>query len=553
MRSLLLLSIATAACSAEPGYVDPRACRPCHQKIFDSYQQTGMARSFAKVTDVPVLREFEHPASKQRFSVVNRGGTAYLRRSQPILERSMDYAIGSGQHARTFVHRDAGGRLTELPVSWYSEGGGSWHMSPGYDREKHSGFQREASDSCLFCHNGYPSDANGGTAQGLDCQRCHGPGESHVNGKGAIVNPAKLGPERQIEVCLQCHLESASRTLPDAIRRFGRSAFSYRPGEPLSAFMLYFEFVSAPQEERITVNGSAYGLMKSKCFLRSAGRLQCTTCHDPHTQIGASESEAHYTRACRSCHGTSHSGSRMAMGNCVDCHMQKRRTEDAVHVVMTDHLIRRQPLNKDSLAMIAEAHDRLSGPVELLYPRTLPDSSEIAVYRAMANGDSAALERTIGKANPQYPEPYLALAEALGRAGRVQEAIRYFRRVIDLAPGDPRAYLEAADLMLATNQLETALDLILPALRRAPEDSRLLNSAAVLYASQGRFDEALALTAKAVAMHGEDSLSWLNLGVCLEAKGDHEGASNAYQQALTLDPNSSRAAEFLRRMSAASR
>src|SRR5205814_9091070 len=141
--------------------------------------------------------------------VSNRGGRPWLRRTPNAFEKSIDYVIGSGKHAMTFAHLDIENRLIELPVSWYAEDGGYWNMSPGYDRPDHSDFRREVPDSCLFCHNGYPSRANGGLAQGIDCQRCHGPGELHAGGKGPIVNPAKLNKTRGLEVCLQCHLESA--------------------------------------------------------------------------------------------------------------------------------------------------------------------------------------------------------------------------------------------------------------------------------------------------------------------------------------------------------
>ena len=91
----------------------------------------------------------------------------------------------------------------------------------------------------------------GDLPEGIDCQRCHGPGRAHVesarNGaspaavRAAIVNPGRLAPERQIEVCLQCHLESTSRPLPYSLRRYGRGMFSYRPGEALENYILHFD------------------------------------------------------------------------------------------------------------------------------------------------------------------------------------------------------------------------------------------------------------------------------------------------------------------------
>jgi hypothetical protein len=277
MRPILLLAVFSLH-AAEPGYVDPAACTACHKAISESYLRTGMGRSFSKVTTVPPPAAYSHAASQRTYAVRTHDGAPFLQRTSPFpLEKRIDYAIGSGNHSITFMNRDQQGRLFELPLSWYAEAGGIWRMSPGYDRPDHSDFRREISDSCLFCHNGYPSAANGGLARGIDCQRCHGPGQRHAEGKGSVVNPAKLTAQRQMEVCLQCHLESASRTLPDSIRRLDRTQFSYRPGEPLSDFALYFEFDKAVPDERITVNGSAYGFMKSRCFLQSAGRMTCTT------------------------------------------------------------------------------------------------------------------------------------------------------------------------------------------------------------------------------------------------------------------------------------
>src|SRR5262249_2913560 len=159
------------------------------------------------------------------YTMIARGGGWVERRHQigfdgketNVVEAAIDYVIGSGNHARSYLHRVDSGKLAELPVSWYAEKGGDWEMSPGYDRVDQQGFRRVVGNDCLFCHNGYPRGET--LAEGIDCQRCHGPGSRHAelagSGKArpdeirrAIVNPARLGRERQLDVCLQCHLET---------------------------------------------------------------------------------------------------------------------------------------------------------------------------------------------------------------------------------------------------------------------------------------------------------------------------------------------------------
>ena len=46
-----------------------------------------------------------------------------------------------------------------------------------------------------------------------------------------------------------------------------------------------------------------------------------------------------------------------------------------------------------------------------------------------------------------------------------------------------------------------------------------------------------------------DPLSWFNLGVAFEAKGDLKGAESAYRQALLLQPDLDRVSEYLKRVS----
>ena len=75
--------------SASPtDYVDSRLCAACHPKIYETYQRTGMARSFYRpapantVEDDRVNNRYYHAASDTHFEMIARGGKFYQRRYQ---------------------------------------------------------------------------------------------------------------------------------------------------------------------------------------------------------------------------------------------------------------------------------------------------------------------------------------------------------------------------------------------------------------------------------------------------------------------------------------
>src|SRR5262249_4416554 len=136
------------------------------------------------------------------------------------------------------------------------------------------------------------------------------------------------------------------------------------------------------REAKFEIAHAAYRLCMSACF--AAGKMTCTTCHNPHSVPRGPEAGAHYESVCKSCDSSAHASEPPAKTACLDCHMPKLPTDGAVTVVMTDHYIQRRKPARDLLSPLAEAHDldeeAYRGEVAPYYPA----SAENELYVALA-------------------------------------------------------------------------------------------------------------------------------------------------------------------------
>src|SRR5436190_873813 len=366
------------------GYVNDSLCGECHRELAASYAHVGMSQSFSRPRASKVIEDFDaapyfHAKSNQYFEMRKRGDDVVFRRYQlvdgkqvNVFEQIVDWILGSGHHSRTYLYATPNGELYQLPTAWYTQPR-AWRMSPGYDRADHDGVTRRVRHECMFCHNAYAGVATLSESywrpqmfpaelpQGIGCQRCHGPGARHsaiaLTGnvektKSSIVNPAKLDVRRRMDVCYECHMQPAVALF--GVRKFGRDINSFRPGQLLAD---YAPPINIAEKDRFEINHHPYRLEQSRCFRESAGKLTCLTCHDPHRRLAREQ----YRAACLSCHEKAH----RANEDCIPCHMPQRRTQDVVHVVMTDHLIQRKP-EANLLAPLEERESQVSG-VHFLY------------------------------------------------------------------------------------------------------------------------------------------------------------------------------------------
>ena len=109
-------------------YVDPATCAGCHQKIAQSFHSTGMGPSVYRPTSANTIEDYKthqtvyNQASGLYYTMLERGGKFYQRRHElgfdgqetNVVEQQVDYVVGSGNHARTYLHRGSDGRLTRI-------------------------------------------------------------------------------------------------------------------------------------------------------------------------------------------------------------------------------------------------------------------------------------------------------------------------------------------------------------------------------------------------------------------------------------------------------
>ncbi len=490
-------NITTASApSAAPG---SEACAACHSEIYRSYKKTAMAGASGPAGEGLIAGEFIDKKSGVTYRVFERAGRvwmSYERGEQLRGERELEYFIGSGKKGRTYLFSDDG-YLFEAPINWYSQEG-RWNMTPAYTEAKEIPMNLPSYTSCLNCHTSGLQPRVAGTRNkysgrpylhdGITCERCHGTGEGHLEGKGGIVNPAKLPAERRDGICMECHFEGTV-----AVAQPGKHLYQFQPGDRLADDIHYF--VLDGKQPAAEALSQYQALWLSMCKRKSGDKMWCGSCHDPHGEPAAADKAAYYRGKCLACHGEAFAAKHNPhKPDCTQCHMPSLPSTDVAHTQATDHRILKNPMGPQP-ALISAAPRLEAFPnneADLVTDRDLALAWEQLAERQIdgAYRESEEYLRKAVKEAPDDPKLLSALAFTELQRGHDQEARELYERTLKLRPRSNTAATNLGIIEAREGHLRRAVELWQPAFERVPYRSAIGMDLAMAFCVAGQKDEA---------------------------------------------------------------
>ena len=514
--------------AADDGYIGSQACAACHRHIYQSYQGIAMAHSMSPANAATPLEGESVTVSSTKlnrvFQVYRKGADVYQSESeigaggQTVFkaEFKLEFAVGSGVNGFSYAVR-RGDYLFEAPLSYYSRNK-NWDISPGYE-SLDSGFSRPLAAACLACHSGRARPVRDRVGLYLDppfeelpigCENCHGPGAAHVAAGGSpktIVNPARLAPRLAEQICMNCHQRGDTRILQPA-----KDYSDFRPGAWLNQTLAIFKIPSKDEDEDLLEHHSA--MESSKCFTGSGGKLSCFTCHNPHARPSGAEAVTWYRDKCLTCHSEASCKlpllRRAERGNdCTACHMPKRNITEISHSALTNHRI---------IAFAGELVPASDARAEggLIHVNQPPDGGKLPrltlwqAYGELMYRDPAYQARyfdlldELAKDEPNNGLVQAALGARDLRRDSNAAAIAHLSKALDLGFSSSAAYADLAEAMARAGQLEEAVAVLQRGIRMEPYAPSLYKSLALRYIALKQYPRAKETLERHIELFPED-------------------------------------------------
>ncbi len=596
-------------------YMGMETCRSCHNNVHQTFIHTGMGKSFGIATREKSAAEYGTHAlvydekSNFYYKPYFQNDSLYIREfrlenGDTIHQRTekVNYIVGSGQHTNSHIV-DINGYIYQAPITYYTQDQ-RWDMAPGF-REGNERFDRFLTTECITCHNHFPEPVAGSLNKyskmptGIECERCHGPGEIHVREKLAgqvvdtaqfidysIVNPRDLPRDLQMDLCQRCHLQGI------AVLEDGKTFFDFKPGMALHEVMNVFLPRYSNSHEKFIMASQADRLRLSPCYLQSD--MTCITCHNPHKSVEETGPD-YFNQACAKCHQPGEQATcsapeadRLAeQNNCVSCHMPKVGSIDIPHVRITDHYLSRHNTKAHPLSTAGETSDGTSAflglemltkknasPLEMakgyiaLYDKyvsssVMLDSARYYLDRSTEGEDktfktevhyhfarkaySDLLALTANKRAEEIEDGWTAyrIGEAHYHAGEYPIALAFYQRATELMPYNLDFQEKMGTAYIQMQQLDKALETFQWVLKENPKRQMALTNLGYAYVLKGLLEKAEQYYDKAIALNPDYIQALLNKAALRYHNGDTKTARDLLKRTLQIEPDNARARQLL--------
>ncbi len=330
-------------------YVGSHACERCHTGIYQRWQATPMAN---------IVRDPRtHPEA-----IIAKLDTNTV---SPFTLDQVAFVYGSLWKQRFFTK--IGEDYYPLPVQWeIANHHWSKYAVPASGADWWAKFyppdnlHRATGPTCDGCHSvGYDIHTKQVAEWNVGCERCHGPGSTHVSDPriGNIFNPARAGYVAASDTCIQCH--SQGRPLADQIEgKYYDWPVGFRVGMRLQDFWQLEAHTLGQTDFYYFADGTAHkNRMQGNDFVQSVmyrRGITCFDCHDVHGTGNYAQLRKPPETLCLDCHGPlSANGPRTATleehthhkagspgSQCVVCHMPAIESEGVPNSFVHAHTFR---------------------------------------------------------------------------------------------------------------------------------------------------------------------------------------------------------------------
>ena len=568
-------------------YVGKEQCRMCHAEIYDSYIQTGMGKSFhyatkehsaLKGSNMPIIHDSIKNLSYQPFfkndSLYIKEFRLKLKDTVHLLVKKVDYKIGSGNHTNSHLF-EINGYLHQMPYTYYTQDMIA-DLPPGFEAGQNTRFSREIALECMSCHNAHVNHESGSSnkynaiPQGIDCERCHGPGEAHVKSKltgeiidtskyidYSIVNPGKLPLDLQFDVCQRCHLQGTS------VLAQGKSFESFKPGMPLDDVMDTYlpkyendhSFIMASHVDR---------LKQSSCFKNS--EMTCVTCHNPHKSVN-NLTTSYFDNKCMQCHDVCDDNQ---IQNCASCHMPKSSSSDIMHVSITDHKIgfhsdhaqekgdflglfsinNSNPSNLSKAKAYLKRYESFEEKAIYLdsawYYLNISENNftSFIQYFYLKNDDKGLVNfvmsnkiNEIQYINSDLALTYSRMGEVFARKNLLDKAQTYHKQAVRLMSFVIDYKIKYGSFLFRINKIDAAKEQFLNALSLNPTIKEIHANLGYIAILKGNFKSAETSLKQAIALDPDYVLAYENLVFLSQKTNDYQSTRLYLHKILEIDPN----------------